>query len=128
MTDATILPPEDDNETVGNLGNEVAAPAPKPVKPAKAAKAKEATVTEVIPAAKRVKIILEENDNIPPTGLFVGVNGRSFLVRAGEEVEVPVEVVEALNDAVESVPRTDASGNIVDYRNRLRFPYRLLAG
>lgn len=76
----------------------------------------------------RVRIVLEENDNIPPTGLFVGVNGRSFLVRAGEEVEVPVEVVEALNDAVESVPRTDASGNIVDYRNRLRFPYRLLAG
>lgn len=131
MTDATILPPEDDNETVGNLGNEVAAPAPKPVKPvkpvkpAKAAKAKEATVTEVIPAAKRVKIILEENDNIPPTGLFIGINGRSFLLRAGEEVEVPVEVVEVLNDAVEDVPRTDGNNNVLDYRKKMRFPYRL---
>ena len=126
MTDATILPPEDDNETVGNLGNEVAAPAPKPVKPAKAAKAKEATVTEVIPAAKRVKIILEENDNIPPTGLFIGINGRSFLLRAGEEVEVPVEVVEVLNDAVEDVPRTDGNNNVLDYRKKMRFPYRLI--
>ena len=125
MTDATILPPEDDNETVGNLGNEVAAPAPKPVKPAKAAKAKEATVTEVIPAAKRVKIILEENDNIPPTGLFIGINGRSFLLRAGEEVEVPAEVVEVLNDAVEDVPRTDGNNNVLDYRKKMRFPYRL---
>lgn len=125
MTDATILPPEDDNETVGNLGNEAAAPAPKPAKPAKAAKAKEATVTEVIPAAKRVKIILEENDNIPPTGLFIGINGRSFLLRAGEEVEVPVEVVEVLNDAVEDVPRTDGNNNVLDYRKKMRFPYRL---
>lgn len=126
MTDATILPPEDDNETVGNLGNEVAAPAPKPAKPAKAVKAKEAAVTEVIPAAKRVKIILEENDNIPPTGLFIGINGRSFLLRAGEEVEVPVEVVEVLNDAVEDVPRTDGNNNVLDYRKKMRFPYRLI--
>lgn len=125
MTDATTLPPEDDDEAVGNLGNEVAAPAPKAAKPAKAVKAKEAAVTEVIPAAKRVKIILEENDNIPPTGLFIGINGRSFLLRAGEEVEVPVEVIEVLNDAVEDVPRTDGNNNVLDYRKKMRFPYRL---
>ena len=126
MTDATILPPEDDNETVGNLGNEASAPAPKPAKPAKAAKAKEATVTEVIPAAKRVKIILEENDNIPPTGLFIGINGRSYVIRPGEEVAIPPEVVEVLNDAVEDIPRMDTNSNVVDYRKKMRFPYRLL--
>ena len=62
MTDATTLPPEDDDEVAGNLDNEVSASAPKApkaAKPAKAVKAKEAAVTEVIPAAKRVKIILE---------------------------------------------------------------------
>ena len=101
----------------------------KPRKASGSARAKARGLADTpLSDSPRVRIILEENDNIPPTGLFVGVNGRSFLVRAGEEVEVPVEVVEALNDAVESVPRTDASGNIVDYRNRLRFPYRLLAG
>lgn len=141
MTDATTLPPEDDNENenVGNLGNETpetpAVPAAKPKaapKPAKAPAAPKAAPksadkpVEVILAAKRVKIILEENDNIPPTGLFVGVNGRSFLIRAGEEVEVPVEVVEVLNDAVEDVPRTDGNNNVLDYRKKMRFPYRLI--
>ena len=129
MTDATTLPPEDDNEAVGNLGNETpeVPAAPKAAKAAKASKAAkgDAKPVEVIPAAERVKIILEENDNIPPTGLFIGVNGRSFLLRAGEEVEVPVEVVEVLNDAVEDVPRTDGNHNVLDYRKKMRFPYRL---
>jgi len=113
MTDATTLPPEDDNEeSAGNLGAPIppAAPAPAPAasKTAKAPAAPKAAaaapVAEVIPAAQRVKIILEENDNIPPTGLFIGINGRSYLLRAGEEVDVPVEVIEVLNDAVEDVP------------------------
>ena len=125
------------NSIESNLGSmdqdepeqEQAQAAVKPRKASGSARAKARGLADApLSDSPRVRIILEENDNIPPTGLFVGVNGRSFLVRAGEEVEVPVEVVEALNDAVESVPRTDASGNIVDYRNRLRFPYRLLAG
>ena len=125
------------NSIESNLGSmdqdepeqEQAQAAVKPRKASGSARAKARGLADTpLSDSPRVRIILEENDNIPPTGLFVGVNGRSFLVRAGEEVEVPVEVVEALNDAVESVPRTDASGNIVDYRNRLRFPYRLLAG
>lgn len=78
--------------------------------------------------AKRITIILEENDDIPPTGLFVGINGRSYLVRAGEEVSVPEEVVYVLNDAVMATPRTDQQGNVVDYRNKLRFPYRIVSG
>ena len=130
MTDATILPPEDDNESTGNLGAPAPAVAPAPAaKPKAAGKSKVAVAAvsgEVIPAAARVKIILEENDNIPPTGLFVGINNKSYLIRAGEEVEVPVEVVEVLNDAVEDVPRTDGNNNVLDYRKKMRFPYRLI--
>ena len=81
----------------------------------------------VLTDAKRVRIVLEEVDDVPPTGLFLGINGRSYLIRPGEEVDVPEEVVHCLNDAVTSTPRTDANGNVVDYRNRLRFPYRLIA-
>lgn len=77
-------------------------------------------------APGRVRIVLEENDNIPPTGLFVGVNGRSYLLRSGEEMDVPEEVLSALDDAVESSPRTDSAGNILDYRDKLRFPYRVV--
>jgi len=77
--------------------------------------------------AKRIRIILEESDDIPPTGLFLGVNGRSYMIRPGEEVDVPEEVIHCLNDAVGSTPRTDQQGNVVDYRNKLRFPYRILS-
>jgi hypothetical protein len=111
---------------------EAAAAAVPPVptakgKAGKASKAQGALSGEIIPAADRMTIVVEENDNIPPTGIFIGVNGRSFLIRPGENVDVPIEVVEALNDAVESTPKTDAQGNVVDYRNRLRFPYRIVS-
>lgn len=108
----------------------VAPPAPVAKAKGKAAVPKaaapEAVSGEIIPAAKRVTIIVEENDNIPPTGQFIGVNGRSFLIRPGENVDVPIEVLEALNDAVESTPKTDMQGNVVSYRDRLRIPYRIV--
>lgn len=71
-------------------------------------------------------IILEESDGIPPTGQFVGVNGRSYMIRPGEEVTVPESVLEVLNDAVSSVPQTDGNGNVVNYRDKQRLPYRLV--
>ena len=99
----------------------------KPVK-TKASKPKVEAPAEYIPAHQpRIRIILEENDNIPPTGLFIGVNGTSYLLRPGEEVAVPAAVVEALNDAVEDVPRLDQANNVVDYRKKMRFPYRILS-
>lgn len=133
MTEQTNLPPEDDNEESGSLP-QIPSPPPaaKQAKAPKTSKApvgqKQASSGEVITAAQseRVRIILEENDNIPPTGLFIGINGRSFLIRAGEEVTVPQEVLNVLDDAVEDVPRVDGNSNVVDYRRKMRFPYRLL--
>lgn len=82
-------------------------------------------VKKVAKAADRIKIILEENDDIPPTGLFVGVNGVSYLIRAGVEVEVPPGVVEVLKNAVTSMPSVDpVSGQVVGYRDRMRYPFR----
>ena len=77
--------------------------------------------------AKRVWIQLEDNDEIAPTGQFVGVNGRSYMLRAGEPVHVPEEVVFALEDAVMSVPITDQNKNVVGYRDRLRLPFRYVS-
>lgn len=77
---------------------------------------------------KRVKIMLEENDSIPPTGQFFGHNGRGYLLRPGEEAEVPEEILNILDDAVMSVPYTDASGTVLGYRDKLRFPYRVIVG
>jgi hypothetical protein len=76
---------------------------------------------------KTIRIVLEENDNIPPTGLFVGENGRGYLIRAGEEVDVPPGVVEILTNAVTSVPTVDPQSlQVIGYREKMLYPYRIV--
>jgi hypothetical protein len=87
-----------------------------------------AVAAAVSDAPKRVRILLEENDNIPPTGQFIGVNGRGFMLRAGEEAEVPVEVIGALEGAVQDVPIVNpVTQQVEGYRKKLRFPFRVIA-
>jgi len=76
---------------------------------------------------KTVRIVLEENDNIPPTGLFVGENGRGYLIRAGEEVDLPLGVIEILTNAVTSVPTVDPQSlQVVGYREKSLYPFRIV--
>ena len=78
-------------------------------------------------AAATRRILLEESESIPPTGLFVGVNGRGFLIRPGEPVDVPLSVIEVLDHAVMSTPQMDPSTQqVTGYRERMRYPYRVL--
>ena len=117
----------------------------KPVKGAKVVKKVEAVVeqvdspahdrsdndivmeqNELMRGAKRVKIRLEQNKEIPPTGQFIGVNGVGYLLVAGVEVEVPEFLLDALDAAVESVPMFDERGNITGYQNKSRFPYQIV--
>lgn len=74
----------------------------------------------------RVRIMLEDNDQIPPGGQFLSVNGRSFLIQANREVDVPRCVCDVLDHAVMSVPVKDQYDTVVGYRDRLRFPYRVI--
>ena len=74
---------------------------------------------------KTRKIVLEENDSIPPTGLFLGLNGRGYMLRPGEPVDVPVGLIEILDHAVMSIPIMDPSSmQVVGYREQRRYPYR----
>ncbi len=84
-------------------------------------------VSGVVDTGERVRIILEENDNIPPSGQFFGVNGKGYMLRPGEEASVPMAVIEILNNAIMSTPVTNAEQSVIGYRDKLRFPYRVLA-
>jgi hypothetical protein len=98
-----------------DLGDNLTEPDRAPAKPPKAPGPEE-----------KVRILLEDNEHIPPGGQFIQVNGRSFLIQAGYEVEVPLSVLDALDHAVMSVPITNQESTVIGYRDRLRFPYRVI--
>jgi hypothetical protein len=102
----TVLP-EDDEPTPRNARSKLSDALP-PVK-----------------TAARIKIVLEEDPGIPPTGLYISANGKPYLLMAGVEADVPPEVISVLNDAVTSVPVIDPqTQRVTGYRSRLRFAYR----
>lgn len=78
----------------------------------------------VDPESVRYEIELEDNENIPPTGLHVGVNGKAWLIPAGVPVKVPASVIGVLRTAYESVPVFHpVTRRVMDYKRRMRFPY-----
>lgn len=74
-----------------------------------------------------VKLQLEEVDNMAPTGQFFGINGKAFNLRPGEPAIVPIGILNILNDAIMSVPILNADSTVSGYRDRLRFPYRIIS-
>lgn len=87
---------------------------------------REARDGEPLAVDRRVRIILDETDEIPPGGQFIGVNGTGYLLQAGVEVDVPLFVLEVLNNAIQTKANVDANNKVIGYRNVSRFPYRLV--
>lgn len=77
---------------------------------------------------KTVRIVLEETDNMAPTGAVFSLNGRAYLIRPGEEVDIPLGLKEVIDNAVQSVAIHDPQTlKVVGYRDRHRFPYRQIS-
>ena len=94
--------------------------------PAEAVATGAANPVEEMRRAKRVKIVLEENDAIPPGGQFFGVNGVGYQIQPGKQVEVPEFLLGVIDNAVASKPVFNDDGQVVGYREVPRFPYRVL--
>lgn len=76
-------------------------------------------------APERVRIMLEEDDNIPPGGLYLGLNGFGYKLIPGMEVSVPAGIVEILDHAIMSVPVLDQiTKQTIGYREKRRYSYR----
>jgi hypothetical protein len=90
------------------------------------AQAAEKEVNPRAPLMRKIRIELSENDEIPPTGQFFSVNDHSYVLRPGEEADVPEELVNVLEAAVVTIPIMQGE-KIVGYKNKLRFPYRVIA-
>lgn len=78
---------------------------------------------------ERFAILIEEaRDPNEVDPVPVGCNGRLYQIKRGKIVEVPLEVIDVLNHAVEnkSIPKQDANGNPVGYdvRPARRFPFQ----
>jgi len=83
---------------------------------------------EAVVTGPRLRIVLEENDNIPPTGLFFGADGVGYLLKAGLAAEVPPSIISILDTAIMAKPIVDPiTMQITGFRDNLRFPYRVLA-
>jgi hypothetical protein len=86
--------------------------------------------SNIAPAVKKdpkFRILLEDNAAIPPGGLFICGNGRTFLAQAGVELSVPQIVLEILDNAIESIPRVDPlTGQVRQYISRKKYPYQKL--
>jgi hypothetical protein len=78
---------------------------------------------------KTQRIMVEESSEIPPTGLFVGVNGYGYMIKPGVVIDAPMAVIEVLNNAIITVPIVNPDTlQITGTRSRRRFSYRSMEG
>jgi hypothetical protein len=80
-----------------------------------------------VDAKDRIWIVLDDNDEIPPGGQFIGINGVAYMLLPGIEAFVPRAICDVLDHAIKSVPVQDPiSRRIIGWKPRKRFPYSIV--
>lgn len=92
---------------------------------AQSTKAKRATANKRV-KEKTYQIKLHNNSEIPPNGLYVGVNGRWMMLKPNTEMEVPESALEVLDNAVREEAEKDEHNRVVGRREVPRFPYSVV--
>lgn len=112
-----------DDNIDGVFGGSVAeTPEEKPA-PAKKPAAKKASGKKEV---KRIRIILAKNDDVPPSGLFIGHNGVGYQLKPGKPADVPEFLLGVLDDAVVKRPVVGDNGRITGFEDSPRFPYQVV--
>jgi hypothetical protein len=110
-----------------NLGSNIPVIVLEEGAPAKPFEAKELAPVAAEVKEAYVRIVLGDSDEIPPTGQFFGLNGRGYILRPGEEADVPMGLIHILDNAVKEVPIVDNNTmKVVGWKKRLRFPYQIV--
>lgn len=75
----------------------------------------------------RVYIQLEEDDSIPPNGIFIGYNGASFILKPNMVASVPRGLLGILDAAIIQIPIKDpVTLRFAGVRPKRRFNYRIV--
>lgn len=79
------------------------------------------------PPDERVWIRLEDSEAVPPTGLFVGLNGRGYLLRTSVPLHVPKGVLEILRNAKEAQPVFDPTTlQVLEWVERPKYQFSIV--
>ena len=72
------------------------------------------------------RVLIHENEKIPRERMFVSLNGYPFLIKPGEEVDIPRPVRLMLDTRIETITKQDENGK--DYTKDVpRITYTLIA-
>lgn len=101
----------------------MAAPSSMPI-PQTAKVLPESSALEMLKAAPKVKIrVHETGDPNERKDVYVGVNGVGYMIRRGENVEVPVPVAKVLETSIQEVYEFDGEGRHMTSRNAQKYPF-----
>ena len=73
---------------------------------------------------KTTKIVIPSTEH-DQSDVFVGINGKSYLIQRDKEVEVSPAIIETLDNAVVNTVKRGKNGKMVPV-SYMRYPYRVV--